>query len=259
MMNFKKGLGMMDSTDARYFNFPIQLLDGFMVDSRNCLDKIYDYAIFAQTLKYELGDEDELIRSAERYFGTKSGSRGHTYESGEQLFDSIPENSPKVGLNKDIFFDYYKTDKTDFEKITLLGFLAIKSILQNKTYCKITNKFWLSRMDGKVKSVAEYYGLSEPIRKYSNRWQLTKIKKELVNGWNLEHYSRYTRGFYVSIKSILSNLFLRQKNAGNQQKTGKENLLKNWLWKGLWPNWKTHHHNATYRKGTTTILFLFFK
>src|SRR5690606_31688938 len=128
-----------------------------------------------KTLDYEFGDKVEQIKSAENFFSVKAGNKKRTYENGESLYNSIPERTPIVGLNKDILFDYYKNDKTDFQKVCLLGFLGIKSILQNKAYCKIDNKYWLSRMDGKTKSVKDYTELSPDVFKYSKRYHLTKI------------------------------------------------------------------------------------
>lgn len=213
---------MSKKSEHKYFNFPIVLLEGF-IRNDEVLDNIFDYAIYAHTLKYEYGDYVEMIKSASKYFGVKTGDALKTYRNGEMLYNSIPRKTPKVGLSLDIFWDYYKNDKDEFQKVCLLGFLAIKSILQNKAYCKMTNKFWLSRMDGKTKSVNTYDDLSPEILKYANEYQTKKIKTELIHNWSLEHYSRYTRGFYVSFKLSQEELIYE---AEKKRKSTKEKQRK---------------------------------
>ncbi len=218
----------MNKEQQTYFNFPIVLLSGFLENERECLDNIFDYALYVKTLDYEFGDEVEQIKSAEKFYGVTSSYRLGSYDNGKTLYNSVSGRTPKVGLSKDIFFDYYKNDKTEFQKICLLGFLGIKSILQNKAYCKIDNKYWLSRMDGKAKSIKDYTELSPNVFQYSKRYQLTKIKSELIHNWGLEHYGRYTRGFYVSFKLNLEQLVYeaekRRKSTLEKQRSLSEKL-----------------------------------
>jgi hypothetical protein len=112
-----------------------------------------------------------------------------------------------------------------------LGFLAIKSILQNKPYCKITNNFWLSRMSGFSKSVSDPSKLPKSILKYSNEYQTKKIKQELILEWYLVYFARYTRGFYVSFKLDLNQLTLeaekrRRATQVKQLKIAQDEALK---------------------------------
>ena len=208
------------SGDERYFNFPIWMLRGFMRNSKKSLDDISDYAIYEHYLKLQHGGHTARFKAAKKYFSIVIGDDEKSYNNGSKLYECTPNNGPKVGINTSVFFEYYGDHKTDFEKISLLGFLAIKSIVQNKTYCKVTNRFWLSRMDGRVKSVSENDELSDEIKKYANRWQLTKIKDELIINWGLTHYSRFTRGFYVSFKLSLEELIYQA------EKKRKSTLIK---------------------------------
>ena len=196
---------MEDSNGKKYFNFPIVLLEGFLIDDKKCLNDIFDYAIYAYCQKYETDD----VKRAGRFFGVTIGNANGTYENGNELFDSLPEGLPKVGINIDIFFDYYKNEKTEFQKVTLLAFLAIKSILQNKAYCKVTNNYLCARMDGKSHAVKNITDLSPELSKYNNEYQMKKIKNELILDWNLLHYTYYTRGFYVSFKMPLEDLIFQ--------------------------------------------------
>lgn len=192
----------------KYFNFPVQLLEGFMVDSQKVLDNICDFAVYENSLKLDEDSELQNIKQSLKFYHVVSPSLIGVLNSGKLLHDSLPENSPYVGLSLQIFWDFYKNDKTEFDKICLLGFLGIKSIIGTKGYCKITNQYWLSRMDGKPNQVTDYLELSDAVRKYSTEYQTKKIKMALRNGWSLVTYSRYCRGFFVSFKITLKELIL---------------------------------------------------
>lgn len=210
--------------DERYFNFPIQLLKGFMIDDTGVLNNICDYAIYENSLKLVLGESEiENMKDSAKFFNLTLGSEKKSLENGKSLYNNVPQISPKVGLNLSIFWDFAKNDKSEFDRICLLGFLAIKSILQKNTYCKIDNKFWLSRMDGKPKSVNDYSELSNEIREYANEYQTKKIKTALRDNWGLVTYSRYTRGFYISYSLTLEQLIYE---AEKRRKTTKENQYK---------------------------------
>lgn len=209
--------------DEKYINFPIQLLNDFIVDDNKCLNNIMDYGCYQHSLKLEHGTPIEAFKSASHYFGISIGNLNKSFKNGHQLHDSIPENSPKVGISLTILWDYYKNHKTEFEKLCLLGFLAIKSIIQNKAYCKITNDYWISRMDGKCTVFNGFFGLSEQLLKYKKEYWFRKIKTELILNWGLKHYSRHTRGFYVSFKLSLEDLVFE---AEKRRKSTKEKQLK---------------------------------
>ncbi len=210
--------------DETYFNFPVQLLQNFMQDSKSILNDIIDYAIYEHFLFETTGNKAERLKQCAQFFGITLGNSTEVYNNGKELYEFYPRESksPKVGINRDILFDYYKNNKTEFENISLLGFLAIKSIVQNKAYCKVTLKYWLARMDGEVRS-CEFEELSEPIHKYSSRYHYGKLKEELQLNWGLKEYSNYTRGFYVSFKMSIDDLVYEVEK---KRKTRKENELK---------------------------------
>jgi len=218
----------------RYLNFPIELLQGLMIDSKKCLNDVMDYAIYAHTEKYyhlrnvlnewETDEEKEKVisnfKDAASYFGIKLGSVEGTIKNGRNLYRSIDRKAPKVGIFKDMLFEYYKEEKTPFEKACLLAYLALKSIIGNKSYCKCTNAYLLSRMAGYSKIAKK---LPKDIKPFSTEYQLRKIITELRLVWGLVYYSRYTRGFYVSFKMELEDLILQ---AENNRATFKKKQLK---------------------------------
>lgn len=209
-------------SDQKYFNVPVQLLSGFMDNSLNCLNNIFDYAVYQMSLKSE-GTEAQKFKKACNWFEVKAGSDIRSISNGKELTANISDSSPKVGISLKMWFDFYQNEKSDFDKICFLGFLAIKSILQTKPYCKIDNKYWLSRMDGKVKAISEFRELSKAISKYASEYQTVKIKKELRIGWGLTTYSRYTRGFYVSLSMTIEELVFE---AEKRRKSTKDKLYR---------------------------------
>ena len=85
---------MEDDNKKKYFNFPIVLLEGFLIDHKKCLNNILDYAMYAYCEKYDTDD----VKRAARFLGVTLGNEFRTYHNGNELFDSIPEGLPKVCL-----------------------------------------------------------------------------------------------------------------------------------------------------------------
>lgn len=220
----------------KYFNFPIQLLEDFMKnDTKLIIRNISDYVIYEDSLKLYEGTSLEKMISSGSNYGMTLGNNQKTFDNGKELYNSLPLNSPRAGIKLSIWWDFYKNDKTEFDKICLLSFLGIKSILgRQKSYCKTTNKYLWARMDGKVKAVNEIWELSNEIKKYANEYQTKKIKAALRNSWGLVTYSRYCRGFYVSYKLTLEELIMeaekrRKSTIERQYKDHEKELVKKTL------------------------------
>jgi hypothetical protein len=209
--------------EEKYFNFPIQLLEGFMIDTKKVLNNITDYSLYEHSLKLEHGTALEKFKSSLGFYGIKLGNESSSFKSGKLLYSSIPKNAPKVGLNVSIFWKFYNTDKPRFDKVCLLAFLSIKSMLGTKPYFKANNNYLWSRMDGLTSSISNVNELSTEVRRYANEYQTKKIKTELILNWSLTTYSRHTRGFYVSYKLTLKELI---KQAEKSRKSTKEKDYK---------------------------------
>ena len=203
---------VIDDIKKDYFNFPIVLLKEFLIDDRECLNNIFDFAIYSY-LNKEYESDFSQIKEAESFFGVNIGNKRRSFDNGKTLFESIPENLPFIGIRKSIWFDYYTNQKTEYQKVVLLAFIAIKSIVGKKTHCKTNNLLWYSRMEGNSHTVKNVNELSPELSEYFNEYQSKKIKNELILNWNLKHYAYYTRGFYVSFKMTLEDLiFMAEKN-----------------------------------------------
>lgn len=104
-----------------------------------------------------------------------------------------------TGISKELLFEFYINDKSFSEIAVLLSFLAIKSILGKKSYCRITNEFLLCRMAGYTSKI-EMDELPENLKKYQKRWHIDTLKMELRKSFGLKIYARYTRGLFVSFE-----------------------------------------------------------
>ena len=189
------------SKEERYFNFPISLLDGFMSDSRRVMDDICDYAIYG----YMVANKCEFDEAAER-LGVNLGDRDKSYKNGSYKFHQCYNHKEKrfSGISVPLFFEYYKHNKSDFDKAVLLAFMALKSIVGNKRYYKLTKQqIWYNRMAGKKDKSKT---LPKEVAKYCTRYKIGKIKVELFNSFNVSFYAYHTRGQYVSLKLSVEEL-----------------------------------------------------
>lgn len=190
-----------------YYNFPIQLVKGFLDDSKNVLINISHYCVY----RIFFNDFEKYSGSFSGYqqacidFGIEFKNIASAYQNGKDLYESTIEKSPMVGMSSEMYWDYFNNEKTEFEKMLLLGDLAFKSILGSKSYIKLDNKYWFSRIDGNVKSIDKEL-LSDKIKRYFNEYQTKKIKNRLIADWGLASYSRFNRGFYISYKMTLDDL-----------------------------------------------------
>jgi len=211
--------------DSKYFNFPIQLIQGLFENKIKTLNDIMNYAIYAYTLKLNEVDKMVKLNCALNYYGVEfhgTTDKKKRLVKGEELYKSL-QSPPKVGLSLPVFWDFYDNEKNDFDLACLAAFLAIKSILGTKSYCKITNTFLWSRMSGRAKAIDNYWMLNESVIKYANEYQTVKIKRALRDSWGLVNYGHYTRGFYVSFTLSLDALVFEVEK---RRKTTKDKIYK---------------------------------
>lgn len=196
-------------TEKRYFNFPIQLLAGFLKKPDEVLENIVDYALYVYTLNEEIQGESYMLQmsAATSYFEIEVNNIEKSYKNGQMLFIRHGNGNPMTGLNRSIFLNFYGAKKSEFEYVCLTAFLALKSILSTKIYCKTNNGFLWSRMDGQARQVTKEQ-LSPEIRKIATDHMTRKIKDALKLDWHLKTYSNHTRGFYISFNLSLRKLIM---------------------------------------------------
>lgn len=206
----------------RYFNFPIQMMQGVLEgwkDKKEFLkDVLYlhiqNHAGRLEDLnEYEETEVQRFKRSAEFWGVEMQGCVESRCQRGESLLCEFEDAKVYVGISTDIFWSFYNENKTDFEWECLVAFLALKSILGKKTYCKTNNGLLYARMSG-------HDSLNDGSITLS-RFHRDKIICELENNWGLKYYSRYTKGFYFGFDIGINDLVFE---AEKRRKSTKEKL-----------------------------------
>lgn len=209
---------------AEYLNIPIQLLSDFLDDTQTSIRNIYYYSLYAHFIKIEKGTLKERYKETCDWLNFKAVNREDNLLYGKVLFLRYP-NSPMTGIGRNVYSEFNKLEKSDFDKACFLAFHALKSIVGNKTFQKADNKFLWSRMDGKVKTIKDVSELSERVRYFAQEYQTLKIKRELQDNWGLIYYAQQTRGFYFSFKLELKSL-IREALKGKRKSIEKQRLSK---------------------------------
>lgn len=185
----------------KYINFPVGLLADFLTDTKDTLNNIVEYGVFAAMQEKFAGNE-------EKTFGFYNITlRKGGLKNGQQLYNQYTERpQPKTGLCIDLFWDYYKNYKSDQEKVCLLAFLGLKSILGGSAYKKADKLFLFSRMSGKNERATSIENIAPELQPYYSRWKFEQIIWELQTSWSLKYYADHTRGFYFSFALELEKL-----------------------------------------------------
>ena len=220
-------------SEQRFFNFPIMMLQGVLEGWKDKKEFLRDVLYFhIQSHAYKLEDLNEyeetevqrFKRSAE-YWGVKmSGNIERSHERGAELISEFETSKVFVGISTDVFWNFYQNEKTQFEWECLAAFLALKSILGKKTFCKSNNALLYARMSGN-ESVTDLHSLT------FSRFHRDKIILKLEIEWNLKYYSRYTKGFYFGIDTTLQDLIFfaedrRESFKAKELKKSKDEILK---------------------------------
>ena len=219
----------------RFFNFPIQMMQGVLEGWKEKDEFLRDILYFhienhAQKIEdlneYEETEEQRFKRSAE-FWGVKmSGNIERSHERGAELLEEFEKSKVFVGISTEIFWNFYQNEKTQFEWECLAAFLALKSILGKKTFCKSNNALLYARMSGN-ESVTDLHSLT------FSRFHRDKIILKLEIEWNLKYYSRYTKGFYFGIDTTLQDLIFfaedrRESFKAKELKKSKDEILKSY-------------------------------
>jgi hypothetical protein len=124
---------------------------------------------------------------------------------GSKVSSEIKPQEPMVSCKLNHLENFYKEEKDEYDKIQLVAYLAIRSILGGKEYVKTNKSHILSRMMGYGSSKLIPSELSDEVEqlfnKYTIRYHIDKLIVELQLNWNLLTYSNHNRGIYIALKS----------------------------------------------------------
>lgn len=107
-----------------------------------------------------------------------------TYARLNKEYDGF-KDSPMVMVRKEMMFDYYKNQKSEFEKVLFATYAGIRSIIGKKEFCQTTQAMIFMRMVGAKNEDALVKILNDKkvksiYSKYNVRYQREKILNELV-------------------------------------------------------------------------------
>nr|WP_298997239.1 hypothetical protein [uncultured Allomuricauda sp.] len=202
----RDGLYPVKRKKETYFNIPIPLLNGMMENKQKTMERILQYCTYKFSLEKDfIPCEIQAYEDAFEQLGGFQNGVADDFMQGMELDNSLDERLPIAGLHKSVFWAFYDNQVTDFQLACLVAYLAVKSILGKQLYCKLNNRFLVSRMAGHVQTV-EVDLLPKELRKYLGRYQSEKLRNELEANWGINTYGFRTRGFYVSIDLPMKSL-----------------------------------------------------
>jgi len=105
--------------------------------------------------------------------------------SAKSIISKLPDNDPLVTIKKEMIFDYYKNQKTAYEKDMFACYLGIRSIIGRKDYTSTTKEMILCRMLGckskeHIKDALKTKELKKVYEAYSKRYAMDKLLDNLV-------------------------------------------------------------------------------
>lgn len=210
---------------AVYLTFPMAIFKNGTSDIREDIHRAMEYCLYERTGHKNMGRTPAgAIKAAAESLHINFVHPQESYGRGEKIARGLPAKSPKTSISKKMMFDFYDGTKSEFEIVTFLAFAALRSIIQRDPYKKITNWYLLCRMAGEAKRIDERMPLPMWLVKYSQRYWLDRIKRELELNWGLKLYGYHCRGFYVSFAKDITIDKLAYEAEARKKKT-REKLL----------------------------------
>ena len=105
------------------------------------------------------------------------------------------------GISVKMFKDFSENGKTLEQRVTLIGLLALKNILDGEEYGYTNNTIWVNRMNGYFEPTQRR---NEYIDKFSSDYSLRKIKDNLYKWYGVSFHSE--KGFHFSLTMSMEEL-----------------------------------------------------
>lgn len=136
----------------------------------------------------------------------------YVLKHGKEIERTIPANEPYPSINKDLFFKFRDHEKTEFDLMQFACYIAIRSILGKKSYCRTNKEMILCRAFG-YNSVKHLPATMNPVikelfDKYKKRHHIERILQSLKLSWNILIYGRNVHGLYIGLKNLKKNITL---------------------------------------------------
>jgi hypothetical protein len=205
----------------RYISEESLILDtdynGFHNESFNPESDINSLMAIIQTdsdFKYEILEWYWICCSSFFFNLEKTINPVQILKIGSEVSSEIKPQEPMVSCKLNHLENFYKEEKDEYDKIQLVAYLAIRSILGGKEYVKTNKSHILSRMMGYGSKKMIPSELSDEVfqlfDKYTIRYHIDKLIVELQLNWNLLTYSNHNRGIYIALKSEEKNMTIEK-------------------------------------------------
>ena len=203
--------------ETAYYNFPVSILEGFIRQPWKTFENMLSWAAYEYMKKVrdKYGDAmpvQNLVRTAEDFLGFKCNLDEYEYyqRSGEVYLEN---KGARTGISRRLFWKINESGKiSEPDKVALLAYLAAKSILGRKTYCKTNDLFLFARMKGRDKAFCDEKELKKEcggaLSGYFTRRKRDTIRRRLAEDFGMAVYSYHQRGYYISTKMELKQLIL---------------------------------------------------
>ena len=198
--------------NKKYLNIPVPMLRELHNDSGKFLNDVFDVGIYLYS-KSLTGSEEKKYKDALKFLGITQGYVPGAIQNAKNVLHKIPAKYPTTGIDREMLFDYYKHEKTDFDFACLGAFLGIKSIIGTKPFCKTNKAFIHARMFGYTTAKELPAKLTPIEEKYQVRWHMDKVLLELQTNWFLKIFSNHQRGMYISFDISLDELALKSEKS----------------------------------------------
>lgn len=211
--------------NKKYLNIPVPMLKDLHINSKSFFSDTFDVGLYLYS-KTLTGSEEKRYKDSLHFLGITQPNIKNGISNAKRVLCRMPEKYPTTGIEKDILFDYYKNEKSDFDIVCLSAFLGIRSILGKKPYDK-TNKYLIhARMFGYVTAKELPAKLTPLQEKYKIRWHMDKVLTELQINWHLKVLWNHNRGFYLSFDLSFDEMALLIEKDKQSTKIQRLNELK---------------------------------
>lgn len=227
--------------ESVFFNFPVSLLDELLDYPSGTFEKMlawasYDYILRNQEINEHGSDSlhgetgwKRIKPAAQALQYTHNGNMVKWYKYCGEIHNTY--KGARTGLSQKQYWELREgfTSMLDEDKVVLLAFLAAKSILGSKVYCKTNDLLLFARMNGLDKAFANNQELkykSHPvIASFDTRRKKETIRRRLIDDFHINCYSNHDRGYYISSKLSLNKLAeVVEANRKNTIKTHKNKV-----------------------------------
>tara|TARA_R110002096_G_scaffold63797_3_gene156172 strand:- start:246 stop:980 length:735 start_codon:yes stop_codon:yes gene_type:complete len=155
----------------RFLHFPVPMLIDFLDHPKETIKDIFVYSVYAMLKTGQI----KSIQHFEKEYDTRINEdfKKTILTKGKQIFDSFNGfNYPYTGIHLHTA-QKFLDPKTEIEYISLLAFLALKSIIQKKAYQNAKDTIFLSRMAGSP-------GKTDEIPKKIIHWMKSRSRRSRV-------------------------------------------------------------------------------